>query len=261
MNRKRLVVVLESRINIYDLQTMASVHSITTISNPGAICALSSDSAKPYLAFPTNILNGELSVFDTVALQHVCAVQAHKSPISSVSFNFDGTLLATASDKGTIIRVFNVPDASCLHHFRRGTYPATIYGMTFNMQSNLLAVSSDSDTIHIFKLKKRKHSKLLKSVLGNDLSLSLESARHFAKVTLPASRIPNLCAISSTTPTVMVITGEGYFYEYSIDFEAGGECRLKRRYRYPHDAFTPILTPISASLRSSEDQAAEPALP
>ncbi len=159
MNRKWLVAVLEDKISIYDLATMSIVHTIETVSNPNAVCALSADPEKSLLAYPTNQENGELTVFNTISLQPVCAIQAHKSPISAASFSFNGSLLATSSDKGTIIRVFSVPDAECLHHFRRGTYPATIYGMNFNLQSNLLAVSSDSDTIHIFKLMKRKHSK------------------------------------------------------------------------------------------------------
>ena len=173
MNRRRLVVVLEDKISIYDLATMTIVHTIETVPNGNAVCALATDPERSYLAYPTNQETGELSVFDTITLQTICAIQAHKSAISQVAFNADGTLLATASDKGTIIRVFSLPDASNVHQFRRGTYPATIFGMSFNPQSNLLAVSSDSDTIHIFKLKPRKRSKYrhLTSVCGTDTSL------------------------------------------------------------------------------------------
>jgi autophagy-related protein 18 len=78
---------------------MNIVHTIETVPNPNAVCALSSDTEKSYLAYPTNVVNGELMVFDTVKLETVCAIQAHKSPISAVAFNFDGTLLATSSDK------------------------------------------------------------------------------------------------------------------------------------------------------------------
>jgi len=161
MNRQRLVVVLEEKISIYELSTMSALHTIETIANGAAVCALASGGGpdRAYLAYPTNQENGEISVFDAVRLQPVCALQAHKAAISKVAFNAEGTLLATASDRGTIIRVFSLPDATLLHQFRRGTYPATIYGMHFNLQSNLLTVSSDSDTIHIFKLQARKHSK------------------------------------------------------------------------------------------------------
>jgi autophagy-related protein 18 len=61
-------------------------------------------------------------------------------------------LLATASDKGTIIRVFSVPDAHKLYQFRRGSMPSRIYSMAFNSTSTLLCVSSATETIHIFKL-------------------------------------------------------------------------------------------------------------
>lgn len=37
MNRKRLVVVLETRLHIYDLSTMKIVHTIETLNNPTGI--------------------------------------------------------------------------------------------------------------------------------------------------------------------------------------------------------------------------------
>lgn len=61
-------------------------------------------------------------------------------------------MLATASDKGTVIRVFSLPNGDRVHEFRRGTYPAKIYSISFNQTSTLLSVSSDTETVHIFKL-------------------------------------------------------------------------------------------------------------
>lgn len=79
-------------------------------------------------------------------------VEAHRSPLSCITINSRGTLLATASDKGTIIRVFSVPDGQKLYQFRRGSMPSRIYSMSFNITSTLLCVSSATETIHIFKL-------------------------------------------------------------------------------------------------------------
>lgn len=83
-------------------------------------------------------------------------IQAHKSPISFLSINAAGTMLATASDKGTVIRVWSTPGAEKLYQFRRGTREARIYSMNFNAMSTLLAVSSAHDTVHIFKLGPQK---------------------------------------------------------------------------------------------------------
>jgi autophagy-related protein 18 len=141
---------------------------------PLGICALSPSSENCYLAYPlpqksaassfappshtppgsAHILptSGEVLLFDTVKLEAINVVEAHRSPLSCMVLNNEGTILATASDKGTIIRVFSVPDAHKLYQFRRGSMPSRIFSMSFNITSTLLCVSSATDTIHIFKL-------------------------------------------------------------------------------------------------------------
>ena len=174
LNRKRLAVVLEDEIYLYDISNMTLLYTIPTSPNPSAICALSPSSDNCYLAYPlpkpredsgdrrpahapplsTYVppTSGEVLVFDTLTLKAVNVIEAHKSPLCCVSLTSDGTLLATASEMGTIIRVFSVPRGQKLYQFRRGTYPSTIYSMSFNLNSSLLCVSSVSDTVHIFRL-------------------------------------------------------------------------------------------------------------
>ncbi|KAI8715644.1 Autophagy-related protein 18 [Fusarium sp. LHS14.1] len=174
LNRKRLAVVLEEEIYLYDISNMSLLHTIATSPNPTAICALSPSSENCFIAYPlpkpredpdarrpahappqstyVSPTSGEVLVFDTVALKAVNVIEAHRSPLCSICLNNEGTLLATASETGTIIRVFSVPKGQKLYQFRRGTYPSTIYSMSFNLSSTLLCVSSTSDTIHIFRL-------------------------------------------------------------------------------------------------------------
>jgi autophagy-related protein 18 len=54
--------------------------------------------------------------------------------------------------QGTVIRIFNTSNAEKVYQFRRGSYPAKIYSMSFNLVSSLLCVSSATETVHIFKL-------------------------------------------------------------------------------------------------------------
>ncbi|SAL98605.1 hypothetical protein [Absidia glauca] len=159
MNRRRLVVVLKEQIFVYDISNMKLLHTTETNTNLQAICALSPSSDNCYIAYPSgdqtphsSFPNGDVEIFDTLSLQLVNIVQAHKSPVSNIAMNSDGTLMATASEKGTVIRVFSIPDASKVYQFRRGSYPAKIYSMSFNLASSLLCVSSDTETVHIFKL-------------------------------------------------------------------------------------------------------------
>ncbi|KAL1903685.1 autophagy protein [Sporothrix stenoceras] len=174
LNRKRLAVVLEDEIYLYDIANMSLLYTIATSPNPSAICGLSPSSDNCYIAYPlpkpredrdekrpshapplssyVAPTSGEVLIFDTITLKAVNVIEAHRSPLSCVAINSDGTLLATASETGTIIRVFSVPKGQKLYQFRRGTYPSTIYSMSFNHDSSLLCVSSTSDTVHIFRL-------------------------------------------------------------------------------------------------------------
>ena len=101
---------------------------------------------------------GDVLLFSTRSLTVANVIQAHKSPISFLAINSTGTILATASDKGTVIRVWSIPGAEKLYQFRRGTREARIYSMNFNLVSTLLAVSSAHDTVHIFKLGQQQKS-------------------------------------------------------------------------------------------------------
>jgi autophagy-related protein 18 len=174
LNRKRLAVVLEEEIYLYDISNMALLSTIATSPNPNAIFALSPSSERCFIAYPlpkpredqnerrpahapplsTYVppTSGEVIIYDTVAGKAVNVIEAHRSPLCCVALNNEGTKVATASETGTIVRVFSVPDGQKLFQFRRGTYPSTIYSMSFNLSSTLLCVSSTSETVHIFRL-------------------------------------------------------------------------------------------------------------
>lgn len=185
MNRKRLVAVLERQIYIYDISNMKLLHTIETLPNQAALCSLSSSSSSDpcFLALPslsssssttvpTNntaraqhapstmtpvALSGHVLLYDASALQPINVIEAHRSPLAAIALNQDGTLLATASDKGTILRVFSVPGAQKLYQFRRGSLPARIHDLAFDLSSSFMLVSSDTETVHVFKLQTDQH--------------------------------------------------------------------------------------------------------
>ncbi|GAA6011894.1 hypothetical protein JCM11491_000094 [Sporobolomyces phaffii] len=185
LNRRRLVVVLEEKIYVYDISNMKLLHEIETSPNPNAICSLSPSSENSYLAYPSPLpsptnpfsqppgssstsassfqsspqspssspaATGDILLFDSVSLSVTNLLRAHKSPLSHISINSTGTLLASASEKGTVIRVFGLPDGDKKYEFRRGSYSARIWSIGWNLKSTLMAVSSDTETVHVFRL-------------------------------------------------------------------------------------------------------------
>lgn len=85
---------------------------------------------------------------------HSHVIEAHSSSLSQIALNFTGSILATASDKGTLIRLFSTEDGSPIQEVRRGSDKAEIYSISFDKMSNWIACSSDKGTIHLFAVTK-----------------------------------------------------------------------------------------------------------
>lgn len=162
MNKDRLVVCLESQLHIYELATMKCLQVLSTSPNAVGVFALSGDPCC-FLAFPSGS-SGSVVLYDTTALRLLSQIDAHRNTIQDLQFDRysllrliflshvrrTGTLLATASSSGTVLRIFCVPSGEHLCSFRRGTRPTRITSMSFSADNKYLAVGSASGTIHIF---------------------------------------------------------------------------------------------------------------
>jgi autophagy-related protein 18 len=63
---------------------------------------------------------GHVHIFDADSLTATCGFAAHEGPLAAMAFSPDGKKIATASQKGTVIRVFDVPSGARLFEFTRG---------------------------------------------------------------------------------------------------------------------------------------------
>lgn len=152
------------------------VHTIRdTPVNSSGLCALSADSDNCFLAYPGSASVGEVQIFDAVNLHAKTMIPAHDSPLAALAFSLSGNELATASEKGTVIRVFSVSfslisfdssivtnffsifkvnDGSKLFEFRRGVKRCvSIASLSFSTCRKYLCCSSNTETVHIFKLE------------------------------------------------------------------------------------------------------------
>ncbi|CAJ0634626.1 5978_t:CDS:2, partial [Entrophospora sp. SA101] len=70
-------------------------------------------------------------------------IPAHTGGLSCIAVNGDGSKCASASVKGTLIRVFDSSSGKLLNELRRGVDHAEIYSIAFSKDSSRLCVSSD----------------------------------------------------------------------------------------------------------------------
>ncbi|VDD77284.1 unnamed protein product [Mesocestoides corti] len=154
MNRKRLIVCLENEIFIHNIRDMEILHRIEeTPANKNGIIAFSHRPDKCYLAYPGSNRVGTVFIFDALNFTNVTSIAAHDGLLAALSFNASSTMLATASERGTVVRVFSIPDGDKLMEFRRGLARcASICSLNFSADNHFLVTSSNTETIHIFKL-------------------------------------------------------------------------------------------------------------
>ncbi|XP_067045364.1 WD repeat domain phosphoinositide-interacting protein 2-like [Acropora muricata] len=250
LNRVRLLVVLEESLYIHNIRDMKVLHTIRdTPPNPSGLCSLSVNSDNCFLAYPGSNQIGEVQIFDCVNLRAVTMIPAHDSPVAAMAFNSAGTKLSTASEKGTVIRVYSIPDGQKLYEFRRGVKRCVnIFSLAFSHDSLFLCASSNTETVHIFKLEAPKKEptdeaagfmgyfgKALSptSYLPVQMAEVFNQERAFASVRLPQAGLRNVCAISmiGKLPRLLVSSADGYLYIYNIDPEEGGDCTLLKQHR------------------------------
>jgi len=149
LRKERIVVVLEQRIYIYQITDLKLLDAIDTFANPAGLCALSikdavvvvcPDKKKGYIRIINYDINSNIEA------------KAHESSLSAMVISQDGKLCATASDKGTLIRVFATETGKLLQELRRGADKADIHSLAFDRTSLWLACTSDKGTVHVFSL-------------------------------------------------------------------------------------------------------------
>nr|XP_019836108.1 PREDICTED: WD repeat domain phosphoinositide-interacting protein 1 isoform X1 [Bos indicus] len=213
--------------------------------NPTGLCALSINHSNSYVAYPGSLTTGEIVLYDGHSLKPVCTIAAHEGTLAAIAFNSSGSRLASASEKGTVIRVFSVPDGQKLYEFRRGMKRyVTISSLAFSMDSQFLCASSNTETVHIFKLEHLANSRpeepstwtgymgkmflAASSYLPTQVSDMMNQDRAFATGRLGFSGHRNICTLATIQklPRLLVVSSSGHLYVYNLDPQDGGDCVL-----------------------------------
>jgi hypothetical protein len=109
----------------------------------------------------------------------VSIIKAHKSKIRALALNRAGTLIASASETGTLIRIHFTQSTALLYEFRRGIDKAVITSMKFSHNDSRLAVLSDKNTLHVYNIP-----------IGNTNEVAVNRQHILKRIGLPIP-IPN----------------------------------------------------------------------
>ncbi|XP_029566513.1 WD repeat domain phosphoinositide-interacting protein 4 [Salmo trutta] len=207
MRHDKIIIVLKNRIYVYSFpDNPVKLFEFDTRDNPketGEMSPLDLSNTKPGTSSAPFTIN------------------AHQSEIACLALNQPGSVAASASRKGTLIRLFDTTTRDKLVELRRGTDPATLYCINFSHGSSFLCASTDKGTVHIFALKDTKlnrRSALARvGKVGPVIGQYVDSQWSLASFTVPAE-CACICAFGKNTSknvnSVIAICVDGKFHKY-----------------------------------------------
>ena len=183
---KYIFVFCKDTINIISMKTMKTVEVILTFDNKDGIGTISSAMNKYILCWP-DLSKGNIAIKDFSELKsssvtistsnqdknslfkNKLSFQLHESRICFLKLNEQGDKLATASERGNSIRIFDTIKGCVIQELKRGSGDAKIYSINFSFDNNFVAITSDHGTAHIFVIN--KDMKKIKNILSQSSKL------------------------------------------------------------------------------------------
>ncbi|XP_014671280.1 PREDICTED: WD repeat domain phosphoinositide-interacting protein 4-like [Priapulus caudatus] len=226
LRRDRIVVVLRNQIHVFSFPNVPQrMLTLDTRDNPRGLCEVCPSSEKPLMVFPAH-KSGSLQLVDLNLLEpdistSPVTIKAHQGELACIAINQQGSMVATASRKGTLIRVFDTTKRVQLAELRRGADPATLYCINFSHDSAYLCSSSDKGTVHIFALKDSSLNRRSTFQKMGFLGQYVESQWGLANFTV-AAECACVCAFGPSTNCVYAICVDGTFHKYV--FTQDGSC-------------------------------------
>ncbi|CAK8681265.1 unnamed protein product [Clavelina lepadiformis] len=228
MSEDKIFMVFKTKVYVYTFPNNSQLlFQVDTSANPLGLCQFCPTLTKHLLVVLGQVIGSlQLIHLPKVGINKSrcpSTIRAHKTGLACMTINDQGTIIATASKKGTLIRLFDTQKHQKIAELRRGSGQALIHCINFNKDSSLLCAVSDTGTVHIFAIKDvilNYHSAF--AVVGivvpfQQYTSSLWSFCNFAV----SSDSCCVCAFGSKQ-SVIAVCADGTFHKYV--FTTRGAC-------------------------------------
>lgn len=147
INKETIIAILEKKVCLFNWAG-SLLDTKITYANEKGLCVINMDLN---VIATLGTKKGEIAIWKPNNDLYK-TIEAHCTNIEAIAISANGKLVASASETGTLIRIFDTETGILNYEFRRGSNSANINDICFNHNSTLLACSSGNGTIHIFDI-------------------------------------------------------------------------------------------------------------
>lgn len=159
IRKDSIIGIIYDKIYILNIFTLEIIDIFQTYENPNGVFSCSNINNDLILAFPNSQGKGKVQIeqyfitYEANKKNEAKIINAHESQIACISINNEGTILATASDKGTLIRIFLISKSDQpIAVLKRGKKTVNINCLVFDETSEIIGCTSDAGTTHLFDI-------------------------------------------------------------------------------------------------------------
>jgi WD40 repeat protein len=195
INVNCLLIILVNSTVVYDVLHRKVLYEVVTAENShGAGDVVRPDEC---IIAICGLEPGTVNISEVMAGARPLVIEAHQHPLSLVRFTPDGSMVATASERGTLVRVFDAITGGHLSVFRRGTMQSRVMAMCFSPTNRELIAVSENGTAHLFQADERN-------------SPDSDAPRAIAKLSIAKSSAVDAVFVSNSE--FVLISASGHFY-------------------------------------------------
>jgi len=241
LTRDIIVVVTNIKIYVYNFKDLSLIKSIETVNNPKGLCAINDKSFIAYLG--DNIGEIKISLYNDDYLK---IINAHKNPIELFDFSKDGKYIFTCSNKGTLIRIYDITSGNLFKELRRGSDQVQIVDLKMSDDNKFILASSSKGTIHVFSADNtevdiEKNTKNNVGIGWGMNSLKMFLPEYFSSEwSFSQIRINNVLTYSNFIEgikEIITIGDNGCFYVLNFDSDIG---TIHKNYKFISDEDDPF---------------------
>lgn len=165
LRKDKIAVICTDKIYLFSLNSFQSIDIIETGENPHGVIGINYSLEKTIIAYPDK-KKGKIKIKNYEKTNNI-NVNAHEKTIGIIVLTINGDLMASATEMGTIIRIFDTDNGNMVQEVRRGKEKAQIKCICFEQNNKFIAATSNRGTVHIWSLSTalknfKKKSKILK---------------------------------------------------------------------------------------------------